>query len=549
MPELLIVDDEVHVVERLAALIPWHEIGIETVHKAFSAYEALELLEEASVDVMITDIQMPGMNGLELVRQVKTKWRTAGCILLSGHAEFGYAQEAIQQGIAEYMLKPVKDEDLMAAVQNVLNEQKRQWEQVLSQQKIALALKEHLPLLRSSLLNELLQGRRFSPEALRERMELLQLPDFYGDACALLLVRMEARFLEYDAHSLALLEYAIGNMFEELCSGTFELWHGRDSHDYLIFVAKPAAEAPEEERRQSLERAAMQLQSAVRTYLNGSVSVLVSPWGRFPDEVTALYQSSLSAFRRRIGSERELFMTVADDRGPGEIAPLRSLYEPPGLLQLLEAGQWEAASLKLRRIFDELGEIGPESEEHLLEVFFAVSSAFTSIAHKNGRRLSSLAGEGYEKLHGGLGGGGGGGSGAALRTSAQLKEWSLQLLEALQSDTEGEARDTRASLVEQVNRFIARHLSEDVSLQAIADHVFLHPVYVSKIYKLETGRNVSDYVYELRMDKAARLLLESQDKIYEIAASLGYQRAHSFINVFKKRYGLTPQEYRDKHLG
>lgn len=541
MAELLIVDDEIHVVERLAALIPWHELGINAVHKAYSAYEALQLLEETSVNVIITDIQMPGMTGLELAEQVKANWRTTGCILLSGHAEFAYAQEAIQQGIADYMLKPVTDDDLMAAVQKVLSEQKRQWEQVISQQKIAHALKEHLPLLRSSLLNELLQGRRFSPEALRERMDLLQLPALHGEQCALLLVRMEARFLDYNSYSLSLLEYAIGNIFEELSSGAFELWHGRDSHDYLIFVAKPAAPMGEEERRHSLERAAAQLQSAVRTYLNGSISVVLSPWGRFPGELTALYRTSLAAFRRRIGSERELFMTVTEDQSPGEIEPLRSLYEPPALLQLLEAGQWDGAENKLRRIFDELDEIGPESEEHLLEVFFAVSSAFTSIAHKSGRRLSGLAGAGYEKLRGG--------AGAAFRTAAQLKEWSFQLLQTLQEDTEGEAKDTRASLVEQVNRFIAQHLAEDVSLQAIADHVFLHPVYVSKIYKLETGRNVSDYVYELRMDNAARFLLESQDKIYEIAARLGYQRAHSFINVFKKRYGLTPQEYRDKHLG
>ncbi|UUZ83326.1 helix-turn-helix domain-containing protein [Paenibacillus sp. P26] len=99
-----------------------------------------------------------------------------------------------------------------------------------------------------------------------------------------------------------------------------------------------------------------------------------------------------------------------------------------------------------------------------------------------------------------------------------------------------------------MQQFIEQHLAEDVSLQAISGHVYLHPVYLSKIYKLETGENLSDYVYRVRMDKATHLLLHSRDKIYEIAARVGYQRAHSFINVFKKHTGLTPQEYRDKHL-
>jgi two-component system response regulator YesN len=287
------------------------------------------------------------------------------------------------------------------------------------------------------------------------------------------------------------------------------------------------------------ERAAAELQSAVRMYLKGTVSVLVSAWGRFPEELTKLYEDALAAFRLRIGGEREMLLSVGEDRGAvAEITPLRSLYELPGLPQLLEAGQWHEAAEKLERVGDELNAIGPESEEHLLEAFLAIGAAFTSIAHKSGRRLSGLLGAaGYDRMVGG----------SFFRTAAQLKEWALELLGTLQADAESEVKDSRASLVGQVNLFIECHLAEDVSLQAIADHVHLHPVYVSKMYKLETGHNVSDYVYEVRMERAAHLLLESQVKIYEIAARLGYQRAHSFNHVFKKHYGLTPQEYRDKH--
>jgi len=120
-------------------------------------------------------------------------------------------------------------------------------------------------------------------------------------------------------------------------------------------------------------------------------------------------------------------------------------------------------------------------------------------------------------------------------------------LKLLQSDVEAESRDARTTLVRQGQQFIGHNLAEDVSLQAIADHVYLHPVYISKIYKTETGENLSDYVYRLRMEKATKLLLDSQEKIYEIASRLGYHRAHSFIHVFKKHTGLTPQEYRDRH--
>nr|WP_243735184.1 AraC family transcriptional regulator [Paenibacillus turpanensis] len=112
---------------------------------------------------------------------------------------------------------------------------------------------------------------------------------------------------------------------------------------------------------------------------------------------------------------------------------------------------------------------------------------------------------------------------------------------------EQETKDSRIQLINEIRAFIEQRIADDVSLQTIAEHVYLHPVYVSKIFKVETGENISDYAHRVRMKKAEYLLTHTQDKIYEIAVRLGYQRPHSFNHAFKKQYGLTPQEYRDKH--
>ena len=131
MSQLLIVDDEAHVVERLAELVPWEQSGILTVYKAYSADEAIEKLHEHPIDVVITDIHMPGMTGLELSALIRMKWKKIQCILLSGYADFEYAKEAIQQGASSYLLKPVTDEELLAAVSQALEKLQAQWEQVL----------------------------------------------------------------------------------------------------------------------------------------------------------------------------------------------------------------------------------------------------------------------------------------------------------------------------------------------------------------------------------------------------------------------------------
>lgn len=540
MAQLLIVDDEAHVVERLSELVPWERIGITAVHKAYSAYEALERLSLQTIDIVITDIRMPGMSGLELSEQIRNKWKRTKCILLSGHAEFEYAKEAILHGTASYLLKPVPDDELLETVSRILQTLREEWNAIISQERIARTLRENLPQLRSTLLSELILGKRYSASDLQDKMAMLGMPDFFGEPFSLLLVRLEKPFYGYDQRGLALVEYAVGNIAEELFTPSYRLWYGKDTHDYLVFaVSAIAGEADmEEEQQQSLERTAAQLQDAVHTYLKGEATVLISRRGTFPHDLSALYDGALSALRRRVGAEQDLVLTVADE--PPEAAEVRSvasLYELPTLAQLLEAGQWTLADERLDRIFGELQTKRSEIEELLLEAYFAIASAASYYAHKNGRPLSGLIGAGYEKLL----------QGVPYRSVQQLRDWTTSVMGSLRSETESETKSSRTKLIADVQQFVERRLADDVSLTAIAEHVYMHPVYISKIFKLETGENLSDYVYRLRMDKAAHLLLNTPDKIYEIAAGIGYQRAHSFINVFKKHTGLTPQEYRDKY--
>ncbi|NOU94188.1 response regulator [Paenibacillus sp. LMG 31456] len=577
MYQLLIVDDEMHVVERLSTTMDWTSMGIETVHRAYSADEALTILSTTTVDILITDIQMPGMTGLELIAVVREKWKKTKCILLSGYADFSYAQEAIQHGTVDYLLKPVSEEQVQETVQRVMNQIQSEWQEILSHQRIQHTLKEHLPLLKGNLLNKLLQGRRYGAARWQQKMEELNVPIFNNGVIALVLVRMEEHFLHYDAHSLSLFEYAVGNIAEELFAPQYELWHCKDAHDYLVFMlkwkgasgaehneiqsvddavlgmnkdsmhleedGKPSpkddlcASSELEERQQHLERTASELQKAVNTFLKGKVSVLVSGWGSFPSDVSSIYNQALSLFRKRIGSEHDIFMTTQEEPAAESYRTLQRLYELPSLTQLLEAGRWAEVEDKLRAVYEEINEEWAKSQEHVLEVFYAVSSAFSYITHKNGRQLSDLIGEDYLKLT----------EGVPFRSIGLLREWSFRVLGLLKADMDKEVKDSRASVVHRVQQFVELHLSGDVSLQAIADHVYLHPVYLSKIYKLETKRNITDYVFHLRMEKAAYLLKNSHDKIYEIAEKLGYQRAHSFNHVFKKHYGMTPQEYRDQN--
>lgn len=537
MVQLLIVDDEAHVVDRLYSTIDWQSLKIEQIYKAYSGKEALELLEQFSIDIVITDIQMPGISGLELVAEINRRWQKTKCILLSGYSDFNYAKEAIVQRTEDYLLKPVTEQALLQTVRRVMDKLQAEWEEVVSKQRLTYTFKEHLPLLRGNLLNDVLQGRKLSEASLREKMNMLELPDYHEYPFAIMMIRLESNFLEYDIYSISLMEYAIGNMIEELFGEQLDIWPTKDAHDYLVFLMKAKQETTEREDTAWLERTASVLQTAVNNYLRGKISILVSNWGRFPEDVTTIYNRALSTFRKRIGNEHELFMRLGDEFAHTDISALGALYEPPTFNHLLEAARWEQVENKLDVIFGEMEAKYAESQEHILEVYYSLASSFAYIAHKNGRQLHQLLGGEYDRLI----------AGTPFRTVNQLREWALRALQCIRSDMDQETKDSRQSLINEIRSFIDLHIADDVSLQMIADHVYLHPVYVSKIYKLETGENLSDYVQRVRMDKAEYLLKHSQVKIYEIAAKLGYQRPHSFNHAFKKNYGMTPQEYRDRY--
>jgi two-component system response regulator YesN len=273
----------------------------------------------------------------------------------------------------------------------------------------------------------------------------------------------------------------------------------------------------------------------VKQYLQGSLSIVMTEPFQFPEDVPACYRRSVSSFRQIVGDEREFIMVLGEEEKSPSHGTLESIHMPPLLGSLLEAGRWDAAEEKLGAIFGELDEHYSDSLEHCMEAGFLIAAAFTHIAHRNGLTLSGLQGGNTEQLM----------NGEAFSSISRLRAWSLGALSALRSATANEMNDTRSRYVKKVQQFAERNLHLDVSLRALADHVNLHTTHLSKIYKLETGEGISDYVARLRMERACHLLRASEKKVYEISAEIGYLEPAYFIKVFKKQFGVTPQEYRN----
>ncbi len=534
MFNLLVVDDEDHWVNYLGDHIDWRSVGIETVYKAHSAEEALEQLNLYPIDIVLTDIWMPDMNGLELMRRIREERDKVKCLVLTGHDEFAYAQEALQHQAVDYILKPPKEEELLASVDKAVGQLGKEWERVVSEERALSALRQNLPALRSNLLLDLLTGYRMSQQQWSEKSDRYQLPIPYGQSYALLLVRPEGKFLQYDHNDQSLMEYAIKNIGEEIFAGHYQLWHTKDQHGYFVFYLPYASPSLEEDEKM-IQRLAAKFQYKVRQHLKGTISILFSQRGTFPRDLPVNYENAIYAFRQKVGSDREFLMSVEQVRTSPD-GSVEALYAPPSMIQLMEAARWEAAQEKIASIVTQLAKKWPDSQEHLMEAGFTLAGAFCYIAHKNGKYMSSFPGQPYRMMM----------DYSAFQTISGLNEWAGSCLHALKEASHSEAKQSRMSIVITAQEYIEANLGGDVSLQAIADRVFVHPTHLSKLYKQETGEGLSEFILRLRMEKACYLLKNSDDKVYEIGVRIGFPNAAYFIKVFKKEIGLTPQEYRDR---
>lgn len=534
--QMIIVDDEAHWVDNLSATKPWHTLGIKHVHKAYSAQEALQFIEAYPIDIVISDVLMPEMTGLELVEKIRARDKKIKCIILSGYSDFEYAKEAIRNQAIDYLLKPPTDNELLGAVKSAIDQLEAEWGSISSYERIEKILRDNLSMLRGQLLLNALRGERLSADEWTGKLESYNLPIRFGE-CALLLVRMEEDFGKYRNNGQHLMEYAVINIAEEIFGEFAYAWGVKEEHGYLAFLLQFKEDLSAAVKELMLEKSSMQLQAKVKQFIKGSLSIVTTESFYFPDMLADRYRHALAYFRQIVGDEREFVMRAGDLDNHVPHGALDVIHAPPAFKSLLEAGRWESAAEKLDSVFAELDAKWSDSWEHCLEAGYIIAASFAHYAHRNGNTLEALVGSDMELLH----------NGEIFSSIAKLRNWTFGTLAKLKEGSSNEVKDIRSVYVRKIQRFVEANLHLDVSLRALADHVNLHPTHLSKLYKIETGEGVSDFVFRLRMETACHKLKTTDKKVYEISTEIGYLDPAYFIKVFKRQFGMTPQEYRETY--
>lgn len=503
MFKVFIVDDEPFIIEGLYDILDWAKLGMEIVGHAENGALALEAIKVTPADILITDISMPVMNGLDLIRQVRIHHPELKVIVLSGYNEFDYLKEGMALGIENYLLKPINLEEFQATLRTVA--------QKLNATRSELALNEQsIRILKDNVMYRWLCDQ-ISPKEFRERADLLG-------------IRLDKPFVQV---AVLRAEHSFAEVFDSVANQLIQapdVIPFRDMYGDIVLVFNM-------DDMPSCREYAEQVSDDLRLLLSSRHKLLVSLGSA--EEIEDASQSYANARRAQ-----EYFMVRSADR-------ILHYEDLASRKQETRAGDWpidwneyekeilakdtKALFHRIERDFaylQHLEGITPDMlQEMAMEWLIRFKMLLQEITHS----------EESEPYMGSL---------RQIQRTTTVTELMEMIKEAAAMTMDLLERDVKSPVVQQVLNHIHESYNEDLSLKVLGSTYNIHPVYLGQLFHKEVNETFTEYINRYRIEKAKELLRTTNRKVHEIARDVGYWETGYFYKQFKKNVGISPTEFK-----
>lgn len=502
MYKVFIVDDEPFILSGLQDILDWEQLDLTIVGQAENGQEALERLREITADILITDISMPVMTGLELIRAVREFRPDMKVVVLSGFDEFMYVKEGLALGIENYLLKPINLEEFQQTLETIVEKldvtrQDAEWWEYTNS------------VLKDNVLLRWLRGQ-IDPQERSERLNLVGLP-------------LTSRYVQVALLQVEPATEAFSKRVADLAGAEASFFMFWDSDNDLVLIHNY------EDASIGAAEMAFMLQEIFGLCADGErVRAAVGTPVDGVDDAPASYEQAKQAqefleihpeqsviYYEQLKDRKEDLQTVLPEEWSeyaklimsknlaGLSEKLELYFSAPGM-EGLTPGLLEEISLEWILFFRVLiKDIRSETERE------SIAEGLTAI-----RRANSLPG-----LH------------------ASLRQTSASIIELLD-------RELKSPVVNQVLNYIAKSYSEDLSLKKLGFMFNIHPVYLGQLFHKTTGESFAEYMNRYRIDKAKEQLRTTNLKVQEIARNVGYWEMGYFYKQFKKYVGISPTEFK-----
>ncbi len=535
MLKVFLVEDEIIVREGIKNNINWREEGFEFAGEASDGELAYPLIQKLKPDILITDIKMPFMDGLELSRLVRQELPDIKIIIVSGYDEFDYAKEAISIGITDYLVKPIAGAKLLEAVKKVGKIIDEEQQQRLFLKTFERERLENIHLAKQKIFRSLATGKKSVSELLKEAWEVGL--DLAANRYNIVLLQI---FSDGEMDSYSEEQNAAVKEIEEMTerrSGVLMVELGIEG---WAFIIKETGE--KEKLEQILSEFLEKLQEIIRGYKGieyfGGVGRAVGRLG----ELNRCFEEANRAFSYRylirrnqiIYSEEEKNGTIMDEK-----LKLSSLNVINMDRKVVERFLKTGLKSEVRHFIDEyfvsVGEGNVQSyllrQYVTMDIFFATVSMLGQLGYES-KDLVDRCGD-FQTMT------------TVFSSVEQTKAYLRGVFEAAIDLREAVSQRKYSSLLKNARVYIEQNFdNEEISLNTVAASVNLSPNHFSTIFNQETGQTFIEFLTHVRMEKAKELLRGTSMRMSEIAYAVGYKDAHYFSYLFKKTQDCTPREFR-----
>lgn len=526
---VLLVDDEEEVIQVMRRKINWEGLGFLVIGYADNGVKALEMMEEFQPDVVMTDIKMPYMDGMELAKMIKKEYPATKVLIFTGFDQFEYAKEAIHLEIEEYLLKPVNSVE----VTNVFTQLKIKLDQEISEKRNVQVLQkyymESLPFLQANFYSMLIEGKVHEeeiPEHLSDYQISLEGPFF----CCLV-VHTSSGQATKDMNPV-LLSTSVQKQAGERLG---EKWRAK-CFSYLgntVLIAQLGNESEISELTDECDRfcryAGRIIGAVVTVGVGQACGSLL--------ELSKSYSSAREAvsYRAIYGASRAINIK--------EIAP-QQMNEPDfttdvelsGLFKMIRLGSKEDITEAVNKYLEHMFFAAKSLQHHHIAVMELVSALYRFSAN-NDVPMEELSGD-MRDLYSQL---------MDLEPEA-LRRWLVDISASFREQLISARSISTKSFVLRAKEYVCNNYAdEELSLDNICGVLGVSNSYFSTVFKKETGKSFIGWLTDYRMDQASKLLIETNEKSYIIAKSVGYTDPNYFSYVFKRRFGVSPSKYRTEH--
>lgn len=548
MYKLIIVDDEEEVRKGIIEKIEWDKYGFEVVGEAENGIEAMDAVERVLPDVVLTDIKMPYMDGLALAEKLKEKYPTIKIIFLTGIHEFDCAHKAVRLNVIDYILKPFSSAEMTELFQKVKNTLDLE----ISRKKDYDMLRQHyrksLPLFRDKFLNSLITNKYNSSDVFRRAKSFGIDLEKSGFIVSVLSIDSDYSFRrnvneqitsteEYESQVIdewELMEFAVFNICEEIIDK-----HKAGvvfTHDeYIVFIFTSNDGNKENLINKSIS-ILEEIQICIEKYMEISVSIGM---GRFCPDVSQLfhsYEDSVTALDYRMILKKNQIIYIEDLEPENRKKLVFNELKERTLIGCLKVGTPEEISNVINNFFRELIEAQISFKDYQIYLLQMLTVIF-KVARDLNVDMFILFGDTYNLIS----------EIYKFKDLDDVREWMTNICLKVRNCISINRLYTSSEIVKKAVEYVHKNYHDsEIVIEKVCKYLHISSSYFSTLFKKEMNMTFNNYLTNVRLEASKELLRTTDMKFYEIAQRVGFSEPNYFSYCFKKKFGISPSEYRNK---